>query len=183
MPASARRGVIPQGRQAGKATGFLSQLAERTQQAAEEMQNEEPEEDLNVLPFPVSQEIAEKWIQWRWEPCNFVRVYGILYTCNQQRSSPEGKGNDSIPQGYYEVQFSTDVKTKDDVILSYSDEEAKAIGQAMVSAANWINIWKDHAGMFIERDFMQKSQPIEMGKPYERILESADGKEIPRDRE
>lgn len=149
MPASARRGIAQPPRQ-----GFLSQLAQGMQEKGEQLENQEPQDDLNVLPFPVTQEISEKFIQWRWEPCNFVRVYAILYTQNQTRET--SKGPNQIAKGYFEVQFSTELESEvtNGNILSYSAEEAKAIGQAMVSASNWINVWKDHAGMFLEKEFL-----------------------------
>ena len=137
---------------------LLGGIAERVKQRGEEMQGQEPQEDLNILPFPVKQEICEKWIQWRWEPCNYVRIYAILYTQNQTRDT-DGKGPTSIPKGFFEVQFSTDHKYEDDVIMSFSSEEAKAIGLSMTSASNWINVWKEHAGMFIERDLLGEFAP------------------------
>lgn len=153
MPASARQGVIPQGRQAGKATGFLSQLAERTQQAATEMQNGEPEEDLNVLPFPESQNISDTGIEWVWPVFgSTIFVYGFLFT--RDVDSAEGNVKDNTYRHGKKGDYIVQLKMPGNHEVWGISDCAKELGQAMVSASNWVNIWKDHAGMFLEKQLL-----------------------------
>lgn len=113
-----------------------------------EPENQPEAEDFNILPFPENQEIRNgengAWIQWWWD-IGEVRVWGILYTTDT-------KSNDGLrKKGQYEVQLS--MPEKNDV-YNFNSDESKAIGKAMLSASNWINIWKEHAGMFLEKNLM-----------------------------
>ena len=135
----------------------LSEIMRNTAARAEEMNNSQGDgEDLNILPMPLSQEIKKtptaSWIEWTWEPVGLgIKIIGILYT---QDSSWETDTPDK-KQGDYEVQLS--LPTQEEVITfsgvyTYDPILAKPIGQALISAANWKNIWKEHAGTFLEKE-------------------------------
>ncbi|AKU45379.1 hypothetical protein MADRUGA_90 [Mycobacterium phage Madruga] len=129
-------------------------LKENLRKAAEEQRKNRNQpategEDLNLLPFPVTQEICAKWIHWKWEPCGDVNVWGILYTKDYEDDGTVHK------KGDYEVQFSPKNIAS---IGSFSQEHAKAIGHALMSAANWKNVWKEHAGKFLEMSLMGEDE-------------------------
>jgi hypothetical protein len=140
-----------QRRQAAQGLGKgLSELMRNTQAQVRDAVGEEEQEDLNILPMPLSQEIKSTktadWIEWTWEPVGLgIKIIGILYT---QDSSWETDVPDK-KQGTYEVQLSL---RGEQSVHTFDPTIAKPIGQALISAANWVNIWKQHAGTFLEKD-------------------------------
>lgn len=100
-------------------------------------------EDLNILPLPTTQDIVfDKWIRWTWE--NFcasdAKVVVTLYLSDYENFFPAGE---------FDIELVFSQKTD---VYGMTANEAKALGQAIVSASNWHNVWKRHVGTFIERD-------------------------------
>ena len=131
---------------------ILQKMKERAEEAGREKQEESlPEEDLNILPMPLKQEVCHNdfgtYIQWTWEPVGMgIRIFGILYSTDYFDEGDPTETNKS--KGTYEVQVSLpDQKIG---IYTYDAVIAKAIGQAMISASRWKDIWKEHAGHFME---------------------------------
>lgn len=179
MPASARKGVQPMG-----LAKVLTDAAARAQAKAAEINEAEDMEpdvdDLNILPMPDRQEIVPgKWMQWTWFVGPEVKVFGILYL----------KDWEDKQKHQYEVQLSFPGPPMS--VFNLPDDMPKYIGQAMISAGNYQKIWKAHAGEFLERELLGDSEPEDlppnhveiMPPPYQQIIDGADGKEIPRDRE
>jgi len=112
----------------------------KTEKSLEESMADVPE-DLNILPMPDSQEIHKDWIEWTWivQPKSMkIRVNGVLYTHN----------TDFKKAGEYIVDIDLgdpdqDVKKKES---NFTADVAKDIGKAVLSASNWINVWKQHFG-------------------------------------
>lgn len=128
----------------------LNEAAKKAQQAAQE-DSMPPKEDLNILPFPLSQQIKRNdcgaWLQWEWEPVGMgIKIIGLLYT---QDSSWPDSGIEDKPQGHYEVQLSLPT---DDYVHTFDPVIAKGIGQSLIAAWNWKDIWKEHAGTFLEKE-------------------------------
>lgn len=150
MPASAKRGYQPQGRQGNAADilgGIAQKLKERGEQMQEQQGDDEEVEDLNILPFPNSQNIYGNngTIVWEWIVNEEVTVTAVLYT---KDDTPEG-GNTGFKKGDYNiVQHTCDDSGEND----WTPEDAKILGQALISASNWKNIWRDHAGKFIAQE-------------------------------
>jgi hypothetical protein len=129
---------------------FLEKMKEAAERKAAELQpdiDDPTHEYLNILPMPDTQVISEKWIEWQWNVFEH-RVFGILYTQSYEFHQP----------GSYEVQLSMSCGPKAQSVFVVSPDEAKALGQALISASNWRNIWKEHAGYFLEKQLMQ--QPV-----------------------
>ena len=131
-------------RRQAKKKGFGEALSEFAQRAkdAQQQQGQPQGDDLNVLPLPATQDVIQDcMIVWKWPINNSFEVVAVLYT----KDTPEGN-----KAGDYEVElgaFST--------INFSASEEAKFVGQALISAWNYQNIWKLHAGEFMERQLMQ----------------------------
>lgn len=118
-----------------------------TEQKKRELTGEcEPEEseDFNILPFPTSQSIYPDNICWAWQVSDTVEVVAVLWTKSADTSQHQ-KGD------YYIIQRMTD-----DIDMSeieWTNPIAKDFAKAMLSASNWINIWKNHAGTLLEKSF------------------------------
>jgi hypothetical protein len=111
-----------------------------------DQQGEDQADDLNILPMPSSQEVNPgKWIKWTWNTAFEAKVFGILYLNDHE----DGKLFNE--KGSYEVQLSMNYEHR---LFILTPADARDIGQAMVSASNWVNIWKDHAGYFMEKELM-----------------------------
>lgn len=113
--------------------------AETTAEVEQQQQNENQREDLNVLPLPDDQAIHDDCIIWTWE-CNGndnFSVQAVLFTAGNKK-------------GQYQVEmFHTCIRSN---VVGFLFDEAKEVGQALISAWQYQNVWKDHAG-----DFMEKS--------------------------
>ena len=110
----------------------------KTEKSLEESMADVPE-DLNILPMPDSQEIHKDWIEWTWivgpKSMN-IRVNGVLYTHDVDFKS--------AGQYIVDIDFGYDHDTKFANI--FTADVAKDIGKAVLSASNWINVWKQHFG-------------------------------------
>lgn len=131
----------------------MKKVGERFAEAQRQQNEANQKEDLNILPMPLSQTIKKnkygEWLEWVWEPVGLgIKIIGILYTQDSQWPDDEAEPK---PQGHYEVQLSMPYKelsschTLDPII-------AKGVGQALISAWNWKDIWKQHAGDFLEKE-------------------------------
>lgn len=126
---------------------ILSQMGQRARQAQQQQPSQQEAEDLNVLPLPATQDVIQKsMIVWKWPINNDFSVVATLYT----KDTPEGK-----EVGSYEVELLTPGKDEPFEINFDVPEVAKFVGQALISAWNYKNIWKLHAGEFLERELMQ----------------------------
>lgn len=132
MPPGAKRGIK-------EIVEKISEAAEAKRLAREEDEATELElnDDLNILPFPISQTIDQEYgeITWKWdtwsspEPETSPQVIAILET-RVDRYTVKIEGSTSLQD-------------------SLSPENAKMLGQALVSAWNWKEIWQSHAGSFL----------------------------------
>lgn len=98
-------------------------------------------EDLNILPLPTTQVIDfDNWIQWTWEVSSEMKVVVTLYLSGYEEAYKAGE---------FDIELIFVHKTE---MVGMEPEEAKTLGQAIVSASNWHKIWKQHVGVFIERN-------------------------------
>lgn len=132
----------------------------------EETVSEEVLEDLNILPMPMHQIVDKTMMVWVWNPIESVYVFGKLCT------KPDG---DLVP-GDWAVELA--LPGVEGNCYQFADDAAKIIGQSLISAWNYKNIWKQHAGDFLERQLMSDDEPVE-----ETVEESVDVVEILEDPE
>ena len=98
-------------------------------------------EDLNILPLPTTQVIDfDNWIQWTWEVSSEMKVVVTLYLSGYEEAYKAGE---------FDIELIFAHKTE---MVGMEPEEAKTLGQAIVSASNWHKIWKQHVGVCIERN-------------------------------
>jgi hypothetical protein len=103
------------------------------------------EEDLNILPLPIQQIVENTYMMWVWVPMNGVQVFGKLFTKHEDGFSP---GDWVVEMAIPEINAES---------YLFTDDAPKLVGQALVSAWNYKNIWKQHAGDFLERQLMTMS--------------------------
>lgn len=108
-----------------------------------EVMETEPE-DLNILPLPVQQSVESTRMVWVWTPMEGVFVFGKLYTAHDDGFNP----------GDWIVELT--IPGIDTESYALTDDAPKLIGQALISAWNYKNIWKQHAGEFLERQLMNR---------------------------
>jgi len=121
----------------------LQQVVEKTKENTEEISV--VEEDLNILPLPIDQIVQKKCMTWVWIPMEGVQVTGKLFTAHDDEFSP----------GDWLVEMSIPGIYTDSYELT--EDSPKLIGQALISAWNYKNIWKQHAGDFLEKQLMTSS--------------------------
>jgi len=121
----------------------LQQVVEKTKENTEEISV--VEEDLNILPLPIDQIVQKKCMTWVWIPMEGVQVTGKLFTAHDDEFSP----------GDWLVEMSIPGIYTDSYELT--EDSPKLIGQALISAWNYKNIWKQHAGDFLEKQLMNSS--------------------------
>lgn len=95
-------------------------------------------EDLNILPLPTHQSFAlGERIVWDWvTDIGTVSVHMTL--------------KDNVYKaGHFEIRISDNGG-----LCHVEPKNAKAFGQALISASNWHNVWREHVGVLIERDMM-----------------------------
>jgi hypothetical protein len=95
-------------------------------------------EDFNVLPKPATQDIGYGLIVWQWF-IGDITVEGALATQETNRLSLE--------QGDYAVTIK--MPENENYIYSLVGDTAKDVGKCILSAWNWKEIWKLHAGDFL----------------------------------
>ncbi len=111
----------------------------------------------NVLPKPETQEIGDGIIAWRWTLCDgSVTIESLLATRDDNQAN--------MRKDEYTVNLKMPESNKGTYILN--GEVAKNLGQAILSAYNWKDIWKLHAG-----DFLLE----ELSRPANDYLEVIDG--------
>lgn len=101
---------------------------------------------LNMLPKPDSQSIGNGIIVWQWIVEDKVFIQSVLATRNTNELGLEKDG--------YLV--TVKMPESDDFSYSMFDETAKDIGQALLSAWNWQNVWKLHAADFLLESLSQE---------------------------
>lgn len=97
------------------------------------------EDVANILPKPVSQEIGDGVIVWTWMVPGDITVESVLATRNNNQSKLE-KGEYVVGVKLPESENST---------YALHGDTAKDLGQAILSAWNWKNIWRVHAGDYL----------------------------------
>ena len=104
-------------------------------QKAREDQENEPDEDnheaVGQLPKPDFQRLHPDHIEWQWNPIIGKAHITSLYM----------KGS-----AYYTVSLYT---TNENGELLLTGEEAKTLGEALISAWQWEHVWPAHAGEFL----------------------------------
>jgi hypothetical protein len=126
---------------------FADALKEAIQKNSDNVDGEGMEtepEDLNILPLPVQQAVEQTHMMWVWTPMQGVFVFGKLYTAHDDGFNP----------GDWIVEMA--IPGIDSESYAFTDDAPKLIGQALISAWNYKNIWKQHAGEFLERQLMQR---------------------------
>lgn len=125
--AAAKSGAGPEFRD------LLNKLQDAAARAKAEDTDDEAD-DLNILPKPDKQEIKRPLgtIEWDWNCTENITVRSILV------------------QGSHA--YNVFIETTVDFEYPLCAEEAKIVGQALVSAWNWRDVWQFHAGGFIARD-------------------------------
>lgn len=95
-------------------------------------------EDLNILPLPDTQWISKDEVEWVWaiEPNTQVSV--VLHAVDKD----DHRGGD------FEIILH---QHKSEDYRSINATYAKRLGQVLISASNWHNVWKDHVGTLLER--------------------------------
>jgi hypothetical protein len=121
----------------------------------------------NVLPKPTNQNIGDGVIVWQWMVPGEVIVEAVLATRTHNQSSLE-KGEYVVGVQFPESENAT--------YALYGDS-AKDVGQAILSAWNWKNIWRLHAGDFLLEELSWEPQPpveVETSAPAPQVAETID---------
>lgn len=126
----------------------LDKIVEAMSKPREGGVKSEKGEVANILPKPDSQDIGDGLIIWHWKTKD-VTVESVLVT---KENNPV-----KLPKGTYLVNLQ--MPQTDNCAYSLLGESAKEIGQAILSAYNWQNIWKLHAGDFLLEKLSQESEP------------------------
>ena len=120
----------------------------------------------NILPKPVNQSIGDGVIVWRWVIPGDIVVESVLATRTANQSSLE-KGEYVVGVQFPESENAT--------YALYGDT-AKDVGQAILSAWNWKNIWRLHAGDFLLQELsFEPEPPVEVetsAPPVEAVVEA-----------
>ena len=141
MPATARQPI------GGGMRNIIEGLKEASERAKLNVETAEEQEDLNILPLPEDQIVMDDRIFWIWRPWGEdVVVHGILFTKDVD------KGRELQQKGSYRVDLL--MAGKSDNHFQLFGDSAKRIGQALISAQNYENIWKEYAGEFMEKQLM-----------------------------
>lgn len=101
-------------------------------------------DDFNILPMPDLQEIHKDCIEWTWNPSSGTKIHAYLYTQDTGRKNA----------GEYEVEFfvlEQEKQNNTSGLILYDSDTAKHVAQDMLSAANWINVWKEYVGQMLEK--------------------------------
>src|ERR1700754_2620548 len=134
----------------------LSKMAERAKDFQNQQQNdEEADDDLNMLTKPTSQDILydQGEITWTWKPIDddYV-VTSTLYT--------KHKGVHSV--GDYVVNLESLKKFYTDnnsyVVIKMTADQSKNLGQALLAAYKWEEVWKDYAGDYLWNSLVDKEE-------------------------
>lgn len=124
---------------------FLDSLVER--------KKDDNDDVLNMLPKPNTQEFGNGFIVWKWLLNNAV-VESVLVT------------RDSNETGLEKDTYVVNLIMPQSEEYSYTlyEDMAKELGSAILSAWNWKNVWKLHAGDFLLEE-MQK-EPVIQPEPF-----------------
>lgn len=116
-------------------------FAQLLDKMAESKKNRSAEktEDFNILPKPNSQELKDGYILWTWKLNDGFVVESILATRHNNEAGLE--------KGKYVVNVK--MPQTESCTYSFFDNMAKDFGKAILSAWNWKEIWKLHAGDFL----------------------------------
>lgn len=104
----------------------------------------EDEDDLNILPMPIDQKVLPEYMLWTWQPTSRVLVSAYLFRKNVDYANFKHK------RGEWYVVMEKDEESAT-IGFSTDFDEAKLVGQALISAWNYERVWKLHAGTFMER--------------------------------
>lgn len=121
--------------------------------------NETLPEDFNTLVLPNSQDIETDRILWTWMVCEDVPPYDgpedprTYLITGELRTKGATKGSYSVGMCIAHGDNTIDIGT-----VNFAHNEAKDVGRALISAWNYHNVWKDHAGYFIEKEVMDDGE-------------------------
>lgn len=125
-------------------------------------------EDLNILPLPNTQYVGKTNMIWRWIVKDLET--NLSYVVSATLCI---RGAD---KGSYMVTLNQDKpiasSSRSSEYVFYNDMP-KLLGQALVSAWNYKNIWKLHAGEFLEREISEEEVVMETEKVSARDVRRA----------
>lgn len=124
----------------------IAQFIDKLMEGMNKAKPENPDV-ANVLPKPDTQDIGDGVIVWRWEVLNgSIMVESVLATREENQAK--------LAKDEYVV--SVDLPVSENGKYSFYDESSKEVGQAILSAWNWKEIWKLHAGDFLLENLSQE---------------------------
>ena len=88
-------------------------------------------DDLNILPLPTTQRVGTHSLTWTWT-CDTTLVVSTL----------------DVVEDRYHVTLHAGNSRGEEYLAG---DNAKILGQALISAWNWKNVWKQHAGELLLR--------------------------------
>lgn len=125
-------------------SGFLEKALKGSDPEKDELENV-----LNTLPMPSKQEILPSEIRWTWK----IGLHGTV-------------------QAFYfgaTNEFHVELNTAG--MLCLKPDESLALGQALVSAWNWENVWQQHVGHFVQKEMTEKTQVVTDSRPETQLLD------------
>ena len=128
---SSRRATRPQG-------GFMQSLQAVAEQAKAAQESDEEESGIpeagGTLPKPNTQELRGTFIRWTWIPCpKELHRPAAKVTATYSRTSRD-----------YKVEVDVDQSN-----AIFDGDQAKAFGEALISAWQWQFIWQQNVGQFL----------------------------------
>lgn len=147
---------------------FMDKIAEgisKAKQNSSQDKNLNVDDSLNILPKPTSQHIGDGIIVWRWEMLNGSVVVESILGIKEKNQQKIGKD---------EYIVSLKMPSSENGTYSFYDDTSKVIGQSILSAWHWKEIWKIHAAdlLLAEINDEADSDVEEEPKKEELILET-----------
>lgn len=128
---------------------FLDKLAEGLAKSKDQKQSSDGSDIFNVLPKPKKQEINDGLISWEWE--TKLATISAYYATSNTNSMKMTKNS-----------YVVSVNLASDFAWIINGEEAKELGQAILSASRWEHIWKIHAGEFLVEDLPEECNNVKI---------------------
>ena len=125
----------------------MAQILDKIVEALGNLKPKENSDDLNKLPKPNLQDIGHGLIVWQWHVGD-ITVESALATNLINRLSLE--------KGEYSVTLKMP-----HALYSFDGDNARDLGKAILSAWNWKEVWKLHAGDFLLEELSQEPEEID----------------------
>jgi len=122
----------------------MAQILDKIVEALGNLKPKENSDDLNKLPKPNLQDIGHGLIVWQWHVSD-ITVESALATNLINRLSLE--------KGEYSVTLKMPHS-----LYSLEADSARDLGKAILSAWNWKEVWKLHAGDFLLEELSQEPE-------------------------